>query len=396
MLTKSGTGGAPSLTQSFDANNRLIGPGYDANGNTWSAQSGYSVENRMIGSGYWSQYGYDPAGKRVMWQEQAYGTPNNNIQFYFYSITGQRIATVGCVAANDGHPGWWTYPNCNLVGQNVYFGGKLLVSNGVAVATDRLGSVRANAQGEKFRYYPYGEERTSTVNGRDKFGTYFRDLTGMDYADQRYYAPGTGRFGSADPAGAADGTESTSFNRYSYASADPINRADPSGMISCLLDGVNISSCNAQIQQHCENPGWNFIQTGGPADLCTGLNYWGGLPDEGGGSPGLDFGDPAPPRIPCEIDAGAINSYIANNSIYGDPKLSKPLAGMGQAFIDAALQYDTNPAVLVAIAFQESHWGYDQQNKGTNNAFGLLHTDGSFLTFDTWQLKNFQRLQDCR
>ena len=88
-----------------------------------------------------------------------------------------------------------------LVGQNVYFGGKLLVSNGVAVATDRLGSVRANAQGEKFRYYPYGEERTSTVNGRDKFGTYFRDLTGMDYADQRYYAPGTGRFGSADPAG---------------------------------------------------------------------------------------------------------------------------------------------------------------------------------------------------
>ena len=201
MLTKSGTGGAPSLTQSFDANNRLIGPGYDANGNTWSAQSGYSVENRMIGSGYWSQYGYDPAGKRVMWQEQAYGTPNNNIQFYFYSITGQRIATVGCVAANDGHPGWWTYPNCNLVGQNVYFGGKLLVSNGVAVATDRLGSVRANAQGEKFRYYPYGEERTSTVNGRDKFGTYFRDLTGMDYADQRYYAPGTGRFGSADPMG---------------------------------------------------------------------------------------------------------------------------------------------------------------------------------------------------
>ncbi len=80
-----------------------------------------------------------------------------------------------------------------------------------------------------------------------------------------------------------------------------------------------------------------------------------------------------------------MDNHIASTAIYGDPSLSKPLAGLGQAFIDAALQYDTNPAVLVAIGFQESHWGYDQRNKGTNNAFGLLHADGSKLTFDSWQ-----------
>jgi hypothetical protein len=93
----------------------------------------------------------------------------------------------------------------------------------------------------------------------------------------------------------------------------------------------------------------------------------------------------APPvQVPCEINASIINDYIASTAIYGNPALQKPLAGMGQTFIDAALLYDTNPAVLVAIGFQESHWGYDQRNRKTNNAFGLLHADGSKLTFSTW------------
>src|SRR5579872_1003500 len=66
------------------------------------------------------------------------------------------------------------WPTCNVTGQNVYSGKKLMVSNGVTVVTDRLGTVRGNTQGERFAYYTYGEERTSTVDGRDKFGTYFR------------------------------------------------------------------------------------------------------------------------------------------------------------------------------------------------------------------------------
>jgi hypothetical protein len=34
-------------------------------------------------------------------------------------------------------------------------------------------------------YFPYGEERTSTANGVEKFGTYARDAVGQDYAEQR-------------------------------------------------------------------------------------------------------------------------------------------------------------------------------------------------------------------
>ncbi len=42
------------------------------------------------------------------------------------------------------------------------------------MVTDRLGSVRANSNGETMRYYPYGEERTTTADNREKFKTYTR------------------------------------------------------------------------------------------------------------------------------------------------------------------------------------------------------------------------------
>ncbi len=48
-------------------------------------------------------------------------------------------------------------------------------------------------------YYPYGQERGSTPPRQDKFGTYFRDSNGVDYADQRYYIPGAERLMTADP-----------------------------------------------------------------------------------------------------------------------------------------------------------------------------------------------------
>jgi RHS repeat-associated protein len=112
------------------------------------------------------------------------------------------------------------------------------VSNGVNVVTDRLGSVRANTQGDSFAYYPYGEERTTNANGLDKFGTYFRDAVGQDYADQRYYNGGLGRFWTVDPGGikTAHLGNPTSWNRYGYVNGDPINFGDPTGL-DCCGDG---------------------------------------------------------------------------------------------------------------------------------------------------------------
>jgi RHS repeat-associated protein len=68
-----------------------------------------------------------------------------------------------------------------------------------------------------------------------KFATYTRDAaTGLDYADQRYYASNFGRFMSPDPYRATATSPSRpsdplSWNRYSYTRGDPINYGDPRG-----------------------------------------------------------------------------------------------------------------------------------------------------------------------
>jgi hypothetical protein len=73
-----------------------------------------------------------------------------------------------------------------------YFAGKLIKNAPGYVHTDRLGSIG--------KFYPYGQERTATTDGKEKFALYFRDLeTGLDYAVNRYEAPGQGRFLQADP-----------------------------------------------------------------------------------------------------------------------------------------------------------------------------------------------------
>ena len=131
---------------------------------------------------------------------------------------------------------------CLAAQYNVYFGGQLVKSKGMAVVTDRLGSVRANWAGERMSYYPYGEEKTSTADGREKFGTYTRDNTATDYADQRYYAVGTGRFNSSDPfgLGVADPTDSTGWNQYAYVGGDPINFRDPTGTAKVCPAGSHV------------------------------------------------------------------------------------------------------------------------------------------------------------
>src|SRR5271157_6548855 len=82
---------------------------------------------------------------------------------------------------------------------SIWFVSKLIRENNVWAVQDRTGSVRANGNGERVNYYPYGQEMQQTTEQRTKFGTYFRDGNGVDYADQRYYSNVTGRFFSPDP-----------------------------------------------------------------------------------------------------------------------------------------------------------------------------------------------------
>jgi RHS repeat-associated protein len=243
-------GSAPHFSTNSDpATNRVVSTPatvYDANGNPIGTQptgsnpvinQTYDVENRMIwapGNGGFTYIGYDPSGKRVTQFDMTTGNQLQNERIHFYSITGQRLGTYTLSSSG-------TYFSATSL--NLYFGGKLMRSAGVTVATDRIGSVRGNSNGERMAYWPYGQERTGTPDGREKFGTYFRDAgsygyTPPDYADQRYYDYGVGRFHTPDPGGrkVTDLRNPTTWNKYIYATDDPVNRADPTGTDDCEVD----------------------------------------------------------------------------------------------------------------------------------------------------------------
>ena len=134
----------------------------------------------------------------------------------------------------------------------VWFGGKL-ISDGNPVYQARLGTNRASGgsttTNNGARFLPYGDEVTSTANDHVKFGTYARDsYTGLDYADQRFYASTYGRFNTPDPymaSGAASGStdnpnDPVSWNRYAYTGGDPVNRLDPIGDDWCDATNTNL------------------------------------------------------------------------------------------------------------------------------------------------------------
>ena len=236
-------GSAPALQVTFDPQtNRLYGPSYDANGN---AGGSFDVENRLTGEpvGYGFRMAYDPWGKRIFRRDLrptwsgSVDSPPGPWEFYFYGITGQKLVTIHCEFEVEGS----NTPTCRL-NENLYFGSKMIKGNGTTI-TDRLGSVRADGTGQRLAYFPYGEDRVDTANGREKFGTYTRDGAGSasglysnyDYADQRYYDSIKGRFLSPDPLGlkVVDPTNPMTWNRYAYAHGDPVNKFDPTGTYPC-------------------------------------------------------------------------------------------------------------------------------------------------------------------
>jgi RHS repeat-associated protein len=72
----------------------------------------------------------------------------------------------------------------------------------------------------------------ATPEGTEKFATYYRDATGLDYAWNRYYTAAWGRFMQADPYLAPEALKSPQgWNRYAYVVNDPVNYYDPSGLL---------------------------------------------------------------------------------------------------------------------------------------------------------------------
>ena len=226
-------GTAPSLSVAVDpATNRVVGQVYDAAGNlkgsTYNGRQYDALGRMTVGLNNAEEYAYDHEDRRV-WKRY----PNGSGEVYFYGADGRRLGTYG-MGQNEEYPYEWGLGPPRL---SVYFGGRLIRDGGVWVATDRLGSVRWELNTTtRMNYHPYGEQYGTDVaaaqaQNREKFGTYYRDGTGIDYADQRYYSSALGRFLTPDPYRASGGpADPQSWNRYTYTRGDPINRSDVTGL----------------------------------------------------------------------------------------------------------------------------------------------------------------------
>lgn len=137
------------------------------------------------------------------------------------------------------------------------------------IIQDGLGSVRVvvDADGNILRsshYSPFGEPFGVTGAAETPFGFTGEmiDPNNLVYLRARYYDPALGVFPTPDP---LEGTINTpmSLNRYSYAQGNPINRTDPSGMMSigdtltkAIQTGDPMSTFRAinEINTGCGNP----------------------------------------------------------------------------------------------------------------------------------------------
>jgi RHS repeat-associated protein len=218
------------------ATNQLTNAYYDANGNMTSGAGvslTYDASNRAVSasavSGGQETYEYAPDNKRIH-RTVANSTPPVN-EWTFYGAAREKLGVYQLVQGTDNYGNAYAY--FAPVRTSVWFGGKLVYENG-PVNLDRLGTNHAQSA----QFLPFGDEITSTSNDRTKFATYTRDsYTGLDYADQRFYASTYGRFMTPDPsAKSAKAGTPGSWNRYSYAQGDPANRKDPRGLDDCSDD----------------------------------------------------------------------------------------------------------------------------------------------------------------
>jgi RHS repeat-associated protein len=293
-------GSGPSSSLSVNAaNNRVTSWNYDARGNvTWGPPAGgyapsytYDYENRLVSVNFATpeSYAYGPDNRRV-WKKQ----PDGSEYMYWYDLAGKQVGTYEVIVGQSS-------VTLNRVAGRMYFAGRLFTGGGTP--EDRLGSYGT--------YYPYGEDMFSGPNNNLKFATYYRDeTTGFDYAVNRYYLSGAGRFLTADPYLASGGAaEPGSWNRYAYVEGDPVNYGDPPGLFRCIVGGGTVcwsidatgTSGQPPGSQHAGYPNGGL----GTADLFEVVYSNPGENDPGPG------GDPTCPPVPNAPPGASVDANIA-------------------------------------------------------------------------------------
>lgn len=152
------------------------------------------------------------------------------------SVVTRSIPAPGLTATRHGPSGPWTF----VFGED----------RGTRFVTDQTGAFTQDVD-----YQPFGEARnpTGAQPGTQKYvseqwnqGDALQAL-GLSQLGARIYDPVIGRFLSRDPLIIPSNAAST--NPYAFASNDPVNSSDPTGLSTDLSDTKNPQKCNAECQK---------------------------------------------------------------------------------------------------------------------------------------------------
>ncbi|MCC6744779.1 MAG: hypothetical protein IT175_13055 [Acidobacteria bacterium] len=162
---------------------------------------------------------------------------SGTVRYSFWE--GTHVVTEYTIPASSGSGGTPT-----LAAQYVFAGSRMIAyENPTAVNfthPDRLSTrMITNSTGSIIgtqSHRPFGEDdTTANLNDKHRFTNYERDAaSGLDYAMNRHYANGIAGFSQADPLPGSPLDPGT-LNRYAYATGDPVNLNDPTGLFTTPL-----------------------------------------------------------------------------------------------------------------------------------------------------------------
>ncbi len=170
-------------------------------------------------------------------------TSSGTTEFVF-NAAGQRVSE------------WNGTTNVQLKG-HYYWGGKpvaFYTPSGVHfqhqdwLGTERLRTTYNGGVEGSFTSLPFGDG-LATVSGSDTDANHYATLdhdyeSDTEHAQFRQYSSAQGHWLAPDPYdGSYDPSNPQSFNRYVYASNNPLGLVDPSGMNACVDGAIDLLQC---------------------------------------------------------------------------------------------------------------------------------------------------------
>ncbi|MEP6899277.1 MAG: RHS repeat-associated core domain-containing protein [Rhodanobacter sp.] len=317
---------------------------YDALGNTTHKNATtltFDQKNQLTQIVGGDSYAYDASGRRVL-KTPASGSPT----YYMYSQSGKLMQQVSGATTT----------------QFIYRGGqpvarKTVTSPNAPIVTyiyaDPQGTALAEADGTgtinaRFDYAPYGVAVTASgmsgaPNGPGYTGHVNDPESGLVYMQARYYDPAVGRFLSADPVTPSPGNL-FNFNRYDYASNNPIVNVDPDGRQSsddicmgnmqCESNEGGSSSSTRENSSSTNKGTYAPITDSERNDLGTGnlADYWEGRYDQQDpwAGDGLALWDPTNPAVSTLNSVLAkVNMFRLTNGLWERDDFEKPRDSYG-------------------------------------------------------------------